>query len=259
MRLTADYHTHTVYSHGTGEIIDNARAAKDAGLIELGISDHGFAHPVYGLTRKVLPVMRRECAAAEKETGVKTLLGIESNIIGLDGKTDLKSSLYDSFDIYLAGVHKFVTYTLGAAFKIGIPNFFLSVKKAPKPSARLIKENTATYINAVKNNPIDVITHLNYCCFADAAEVAKAAADYGTYIELNAKKTHLSDEELYAVLETGVNFVIGSDAHSPDRVGEISLVQKLLERVKVPPERIFNIDGRTPDFRFKRFKGEAGR
>ena len=104
-----------------------------------------------------------------------------------------------------------------------------------------------------------MITHLNYCCFADAAEVAKAAADYGTYIELNAKKTHLSDEELYAVIETGVNFVIGSDAHSPDRVEEISLVQKLLERVKVPPERIFNIEGRTPDFRFKRFKGEAGR
>ena len=126
-------------------------------------------------------------------------------------------------------------------------------------AARFIKENTAAYINVIKKNPVDVITHLNYCCFANAAEVAKAAADYGTYIELNAKKVHLTDEELYAVEKTGVNFVIGSDAHTPDRVGEISLVKKMLERVNIPEERIMNVNGRTPDFRFKKFKENAGR
>ena len=59
--------------------------------------------------------------------------------------------------------------------------------------------------------------------------------------------------------KTGVNFVIGSDAHTPDRVGEILLVKKMLERVNIPEERIMNINGKTPDFRFKKFKENAGR
>lgn len=259
MILTADYHTHTVFSHGKGTIEENALAAKAAGLKEIGISDHGFAHPAFGLTASDLPEMRKDCDLATEKTGVKTLLGIESNFVGADGATDLKTKYYDYFDIYLAGVHKFVMYKIGTLFSMAIPNFFLSKSKRPKPSERLIKENTAAYINVIKKNPVDVITHLNYCCFVNAAEVAKAAADYGTYIELNAKKVHLTDEELYAVEKTGVNFVIGSDAHTPDRVGEISLVKKMLERVNIPEERIMNINGKTPDFRFKKFKENAGR
>ena len=66
----------------------------------------------------------------------------------------------------------------------------------------------------------------------------------------------MSDEELFAILNTGVNFVINSDAHTPDRVGEISLVEKLLELVPVPEERIMNINGKIPKMRFKAYKGE---
>ena len=259
MNLNADYHTHTVFSHGKGDVIDNARAAAEKGLKELGIADHGFAHPAFGLRKRKLPELKKRIENAKKETGVNVLLGIESNIIGTDGTTDLKPELYDDFDIFLAGVHKFVKYKFGTAFSLFLPNLFNSaVKKRDVPKS-LIRRNTQTYINVIKNNPVDVITHLNFCCFADAAEVAKAAADYGTYIELNSKKVHLSDDELYEVLKTDVKFVINSDAHSPSRVGEISLVEKMLERTGFPTERIANIDGRLPEFRFAEFKGRAGR
>ena len=259
MNLNADYHTHTVFSHGKGDVIDNARAAAEKGLKELGIADHGFAHPAFGLRKRKLPELKKRIENAKKATGVNVLLGIESNIIGTDGTTDLKPELYDDFDIFLAGVHKFVKYKFGTAFSLFLPNLFNSaVRKRDVPKS-LIRRNTQTYINVIKNNPVDVITHLNFCCFADAAEVAKAAADYGTYIELNSKKVHLSDDELYEVLKTDVKFVINSDAHSPSRVGEISLVEKTLERTGFPTERIANIDGRLPEFRFAEFKGRAGR
>ena len=91
MKLTADYHTHTVFSHGKGTIIDNARVAKEKGLIEVGISDHGFAHPAFGLTKRKVPKMRLLCDEASEQAGVKVLLGIESNIIGTDGKVDLNT------------------------------------------------------------------------------------------------------------------------------------------------------------------------
>ena len=221
MILTADYHTHTVFSHGKGSIRDNVKAASDAGLKEIGITDHGFSHPAFGLTERKLPEMRELCAAAESEFKVKTYLGIESNIIGLDGKTDLKPAYYDNFDLFLAGFHKFVMFRPSAFFKFFTPNMLTHYLKKDKPSKNLVKTNTETFINVIKNNPVDVITHLNFFCFADAVEVAKAAADYGTYIEFNSKKVHLSDEELYAVSKTDARFIISSDAHSPSRVGEI--------------------------------------
>ena len=254
MILTSDYHTHTVYSHGKGQIIDNATVAKQKGLLEIGISDHGFSHPAFGLTGRKIPKMKAECQKATEQTGVKILLGIESNIIGTDGTVDLKPNRYDDFDIFLAGIHKFVLYKFGTIFSLFIPNFLTDTFKVKSVSKSLIKENTKTFINVIKTNPVDVITHLNFCCFADAVEVAKAAADYGTFIELNAKKTHLSDEEINKMLDTGVQFILNSDAHTPDRVGEISLVEKLLSRVNIPEDRIVNINGKLPNFRFKAFK-----
>ena len=259
MILTADYHTHTIYSHGKGTVYENALAAAGKGLKEIGISDHGFSHPAFGLRKRKLPRLAADCAAAQSATGVRVLRGIESNIIGEDGKVDLKPERYDYFDIFLAGIHKFVISEPASAVKIFLPDLLLSFKKNPKPSSSLIKRNTATFINVIKKNPVDVITHLNFCCFADAAEVAKAAADYGTYIEINSKKVHLTDEELYAVAKTGVKFVISSDAHSPSRVGEISLAEKTLARIGIDTGAIMNIDGRLPDFRFARFKRESGR
>ena len=257
MKLTADYHTHTVFSHGKGTILENAIVAKEKGLLEIGISDHGFAHPVFGLTERKLPQMRTLIDQATEQTGVKVLLGIESNIIGVDGTIDLKSRLYDKFDVLLAGIHKCVMYRPNSVFNLGAPDLFYSFVKAKKIPKSLKKTNTKTFINVIKNNPVDVITHLNFCCYAYAVEVAKVAADYGTYLELNSKKVHLTDDELYQISKTDVKFIISSDAHSPNRVGEISLVEETLSRVGIDKNRIMNIDGRLPEMRFKAFKEKS--
>ena len=254
MILTSDYHTHTVFSHGKGSIMDNAVSAKEKGLLEIGISDHGFAHPAFGLRKSKMPKMRALCEQATAETGVKVLLGIESNIIGTDGSVDLKPERYDYFDIFLAGIHKFVMFKFRTWFTLAIPDLLNSTFKRTSVSKSLIKENTKTFINVIKNNPVDVITHLNFCCYADPVEVAKVARDYGTYLELNSKKTHLTDEQLYEVAKTGVKFVVNSDAHAPSRVGEISLVEDTLKRVSIDRTQIANIDGRLPLFRFNAFK-----
>lgn len=254
MILTSDYHTHTTYSHGKGSVLDNAKAAKAAGLKEIGISDHGFAHPAFGLRKRKLSSLKKECEDATQLTGVKTLVGIESNIIGRDGTVDLKPALYDNFDIFLAGLHKFVEFKIGTFFSVSAPDILATYFKKKEVSKGLIKRNTETFISVIKKNPVDVITHLNFFCFADVTEVGKACADYGTYIELNSKKVHLSDDEIEKLLKTDVSFVIDSDAHTPDRVGEISLVLSMIKRLNFPTDRIMNIDGRLPDFRFKKFK-----
>jgi putative hydrolase len=87
--IFGDYHTHTPYSHGKGTILENAMIAKQKGLKEIAITDHGFNHKLYGSNRNDLLTMRDECVEAEKLTGVKVLLGVEANFISNKGEIDL--------------------------------------------------------------------------------------------------------------------------------------------------------------------------
>lgn len=255
MILTGDYHTHTPFSHGKNTVEENAKRAKELGLKQIGISDHGFSHVAFGLKRRALSRYIEECKKASSDLGIDVLVGIESNICGVGGKADLTEKDYEKFDIYFCGKHVFVWYDkFSDCMGYGLANFFTD-KFHLRPSKKLIERNTKAYINTIKNNPIDAITHLNYLCPANALEVAKCASDYGTYIELNSKKTHLTDEELNEIVaKTSARFIINSDAHSASRVGEIARVEEQLLRLDFPLDRIDNIDGRLPNFRFADFK-----
>ena len=65
----------------------------------------------------------------------------------------------------------------------------------------------------------------------------------------------MTSEEWDEVFSTKANFIIDSDAHTPSRVGEISLIESLeKDGVKIPYERVFNVEDRKPKFRFEEFK-----
>ena len=254
MKLTADYHTHTPYSHGKNTVLENTMAAKKLGIKEIAITDHGFNHLLFGLKRKRLPDLRSEVEEAKKLTGLNVLMGMESNLISLDGETDMKESDLPAFDIYLMGIHEVLRYSgIGDAYNIMFRNY-VAYMLGKRPPEKVVQNTTRAYVNAVKNNPIDILTHINYKCCCDLMEVAKVCADYGTYIEINTKKRHVSVEELNLMASTGVRFVIDSDAHSADRVGDTAIAEQLLAEADVPLDRIDNIDGRLPKFRFAEYK-----
>lgn len=254
MNLTGDYHTHTIYSHGKGTVLENAERAKEIGLQEIAITDHGFEQMAFGLKHKKMPRLVSDCRKAAEITGINVYVGIESNLCDEDGRTDLKEEDYKDFDIYLMGIHRFVKFShIKDFWNMLVRNSVYTTLRLQAPKS-LIRYNTKAYINSIKKYPIDAITHLNFLSFCDVAEVAKAARDYGTYIELNSKKVHLTDDELDRVNQTGVRFIVNSDAHSLDRIGDTLLVDKLLQRVNISAERIDNIDGRLPQFRFREYK-----
>ena len=90
MILTGDYHTHTPYSHGKNTIEENVKKAKEIGLKQIAITDHGFSHVAFGLRRWKVEEYIRECKEIAKKYGIDVLVGIESNIRGVEGKADLK-------------------------------------------------------------------------------------------------------------------------------------------------------------------------
>ena len=80
MQLTADFHTHTPYSHGKNTIEENVAQAKELGLKQIGITDHGFAHMVFPVRRKELDFCKAECKAAARKYDIDVLMGVEANI-----------------------------------------------------------------------------------------------------------------------------------------------------------------------------------
>ena len=255
MLLTGDYHTHTPYSHGKNMVAENVAMAKEKGLQAVAISDHGFSHLAFGIRRRQLEKFFVECQAAEEEYGIKVLRGIESNMLGIRGGADLKPEDYEKFDVYLCGYHVAARYSHFSDWCLNFMGNVLVAHLKFKPSKALIKRNTLSYIHTIENNPIDIVTHLSFQCACDTLEVAKCAADHGTYLELNSKKTHLTDEQLMEIVDkTDVRFVVDSDAHTADRVGDTALVDAQLARLNFPMDRIDNIDGRTPTFRMAELK-----
>jgi putative hydrolase len=110
MKLFADYHTHTVYSHGKGTIRENVEEAMRKGLKEIVISDHGPGHFTYGVKIKNIKKMREEIEELKKEyNNIDIKLGVEANLISCDGDLDVKNDyLYVSsfFDIKQGKVNR---------------------------------------------------------------------------------------------------------------------------------------------------------
>ena len=69
MILTGDYHTHTPYSHGKNSVDENVERAKELGLKQIAISDHGFSHIAFGLRRGQAKNYERDCDNAREKYG----------------------------------------------------------------------------------------------------------------------------------------------------------------------------------------------
>lgn len=105
-RMLYDYHTHTTYSHGTGSIADNVRAAHEKGLREIAITDHGAGNIAHGMGYAKLGKMRAEIAALRTQyPEVKVRLGVEANIQRKAPYMDVVDQSYRQFDLVLAGYH----------------------------------------------------------------------------------------------------------------------------------------------------------
>ena len=236
MVIFGDYHTHTIYSHGKGDILDNAKVAKAKHLKEIAITDHGFNHKLFGVKRDNLCVMREKIIKAEKETGVKSLLGVEANFVSLDGTIDVTKEDREKLDIVLVGFHRFVKCPFSQIFKLFLPNM-LGIK-----TKKQIQRNTNMVINAVNKNKIDVLTHLNYGFKVDIKKLAPILSKTNTAVEINGRKNCLSTEELLILANNNVKMILNSDAHTPEKVGEVNIGQNLVEKLNLPHNLIVNLD-----------------
>lgn len=221
MRIFADYHNHTVYSHGKGTIRENVEWALKKGLREIAITDHGPSHISFGVRKKKIAKIRKEIDTLNKEyQDINILMGLECNVISYDGEIDIDDEIMEQLDILLVGFH------FGAKFKTFQDNYRAYVlnylgKFSKKIGKRIRELNTQALVKAINRYKIDLITHPGAKVDIDSRKLAKAAARRGTALEINSSHGHLSLEYIKIAMKEDVKFFISSDAHKPEDVGNV--------------------------------------
>ena len=241
-RLSYDIHTHTTFSHGKGSIEDNVRAAAARGLKTVGISDHGPGHVTYGVKRRNISVMRKEVERLKPlYREIEILLGVEANIINPSGKLDVTEEELKQFDYLLAGYH-YGVFGESPAFALGlhVQNFIITnwLHAGTKTQRKL---NTELTVRAIYENNIKILTHPGDKGSFDIGEIALACADRGTLMEISTWHDWLTVEGIRQAAKTDARFVISSDAHTPERIGDC---QGAVDRIKdagLDFERVVNL------------------
>lgn len=220
-----DFHVHTSYSDGESSPFDMVEVAAEKGLQATAITDHGPSLEV-GIREGRIENMVKDIRILKGDSDIPVLLGIEANIIDFEGNLDIPESLEDRLDFVMAGVH---------TLEVSMESY--------SHFTRRYLERTA---NAMKNQDIDVVPHpfwyqkdlSVYLTPDEATYFARTAAQNDVAIELNGRYQVPSNNLLTACIEENADFILGSDAHSPDEVGQVNWSIYLLRDNNVEKERL---------------------
>ncbi len=243
MKIFADYHTHTLYSHGKGTIQQNVEAAQRKGLKEIAITDHGPGHILYGVKKKDILKMKKEIERIRPLfPQIRIRFGLEANIIGESGQLDVDGEMIRQLDILLAGYHfGALSSNLGSTLKIHGGNIL--ARYFPTVDRKIRVLNTDAVVAAIYQYPIDILTHPGAKANIDTKEVAKAAAQRGTAMEINSSHDNLTIEYIRIAAKEGVKFAISSDAHRPEEVGNVALALQKAMEAGLDASQVINAEG----------------
>ncbi|MBO8126991.1 MAG: PHP domain-containing protein, partial [Firmicutes bacterium] len=182
MKLIADYHTHTSYSHGTGTVEENVRAAKRRKLTVVGIADHGPAN-LFGVGVKklsdFLQIKADVFVARRQNPGIRILVGAEANVISTEGDIDIPEEILEHLDYLLVGLHPMVKPArLPDLWHLTLSNF--AGKVFPGWNVKNRYYNTRALVKAVQRYPVLAVTHPGYRLDIDTRDLAVVCAQRGT-------------------------------------------------------------------------------
>ncbi|HEY3316110.1 MAG TPA: PHP domain-containing protein [Bacillota bacterium] len=240
--IFADYHTHTVYSHGKGTIEDNLLAAREKGLSEVAITDHGPAALGIGVREvKTLEVIKARADHYNRLfADIRVLAGVEANVITLDGRLDVPRQALRQLDLRVAGLHwQIKPGSFAAGFDLVFNNLVLA-KFSRRMRRRARTVNTKALIEAINRYDLDIISHPGLKMDIDTYDLSRAAARRGTALEISAGHPYMTTDFIKIGLKEGVKFSIDSDAHLPANVGNLERGVRLAARAGLKADDLIN-------------------
>lgn len=245
MKINKDYHVHSILptsSHAKSVIEEIALEAINKGLKEIAISNHGLSHVRYGFRKEHISQLKADIKAVnDKYPQIKVLLGVEANILSLNGDTDIEKEILENCDVILCGYHLFVKYKSFNDFL----NFVILNYLAKKFGFRKEKQrkiNTKAIVEAMNNNKIHVLTHPGRKLIYDIEEIAKAASKNNVLLEINNNCNSLSIDEIKLCEKYDVKYMINSDSHIKHTVGSYEAGLKRAIAAGLNLEKIVNLE-----------------
>ena len=222
--LRGDLHSHTTATDGKADVETMARAAREAGLEYLAITDHSQALAMAnGLDeQRALAHARHIREVSERLDGITLLAGIECDIRA-DGTLDLAEDCLAQLDFVIASVH--------SAF------------------GQAEAQMTDRILRAIESPVVDVVGHPTGRLLLrrdpyklDIEQVLGAAALTGVAMEINSQVHRLDLSDMHARLARarGVKLVISTDAHAPAGLDLLRWGVTVARRAWAEPDDVLN-------------------
>ena len=222
--IRGDVHCHTTATDGQADIETMARAARDAGLEYLAITDHTQALAMAnGLDeRRALEHARAIRTIDDRIDGIDLLAGIECDIRP-DGQLDLAEDCLRQLDVVIASVH--------SAF------------------GQEEQQMTERVLRAMESPVVDIMGHPTGRLLlrrepykVNIERLVAAAARLGVALEINCQvdRLDLGDTNARLAREHGVPLVIASDAHSPASFTLLDWGVRVARRAWLEPDHVLN-------------------
>jgi putative hydrolase len=109
-----------------------------------------------------------------------------------------------------------------------------------KATVRQIKQNTDAIVGAIESCGFMFLTHPGDRAPVDLLKVAEACVRTGTLLEINANHMSLTPEAIKK-LPKEAKFIVNSDAHIPQRVGDFASAIELITITELDPARVANL------------------
>lgn len=223
-QILGDFHTHTDASDGHSSFEEMVEAGKNLQYKFMAITDHSKSLKVaHGLDEKRFNIRNREIEAYnETSESIRILKGVELEILK-DGSLDLPRKILVEMDVVIGALHQGISED--------------------------IRVNTSRLVKAIESGMLTTIAHPTGRMLGTREpypinfhKVFQACKDNEVAIEINGYPTR-SDLPYDLVKEAksfGVNFTLGSDAHSTQQLNYLKFATAIARRGWLQKEEVLN-------------------
>ena len=222
--IRGDVHCHTTATDGQADIETMARAASDAGLEYLAITDHSQA---LAMANGLDETRALAHAAAIRDVDARLpdivlLAGIECDIRP-DGTLDLADDCLAQLDVVVASVH--------SAFS----------QEETQMTDRILRAIESPYVDVV-GHPTGRLLLRREPHRLDIETVVDAAAREGVALEINSQvhRLDLSDAHAKLACDRGVKLIISTDSHRPESFSLLDWGVLVGRRAWLEPGNVLN-------------------
>jgi histidinol-phosphatase (PHP family) len=255
MRL--DYHMHTLFSDGKGEMAEYVKKAAQNKIDEIGFSDHVHVHKeVWSMEPANLSKYMDSIRRLRKTAQISVKAGLEVDFVPATTQSLMPTINQHDFDYLMGSVHYIGNWLVDSEREIEEWKR-RDVDQVYGQYFHLVQDMVGTRLFDIVGH-LDLVKKFNFRPKNDLNDLmlqtVQTVRQSGMCIEINAgglrKPCHEifpSEKLLRMCFENGIPITLGSDAHSPNDVGA-GLEEAVNFARKIGYDEIVRFTNRKRDF-----------